>query len=226
MATLAELTSAVQQLLAHPSANSVLQLNSNTQERAFEAYVFALCCEAVRRAGGTAVLRGIQSGPNPNPVVFRGAPGSIASKAQDFVYASCVLQGKEFEIHVDVEFAGASSASHELDVSIISKQLADRARHSGVPPRGTGRHLLGCFECKFYDKTPGVSLCRTFIGLVDDCPPARIAGFVSNKSSESIRLYLSPKGRPTAYVLTPLDAAGEDRFISAVEHALRKWASV
>jgi hypothetical protein len=106
------------------------------------------------------------------------------------------------------------------------RKHADRVRATGTSPRATGRTLLGCFECKFYDNTPGVSLCRTFIGLISDCPPGRIGGFVANQSSESIRRYLSPRGRPSAFVLTPLDPVGEERFITTIEQALRKWAGV
>src|SRR5262249_52600047 len=96
---LAALQSAIDDLLSLPAAQQLLQLNSRTCERAFEAYVFSLCCEGVRRAGGTATLIGIKSGEAPNPVVFRGAPGSMASKNQDFVYASCSLNDRSFEIH-------------------------------------------------------------------------------------------------------------------------------
>src|SRR5262245_49501122 len=115
---LAALRAAIDSLLALSEAQQLLQLNSNTCERAFEAYIFSLCCEAVRRAGGAVTLEGIQSGPQPGTVVFRGAPGSMASTGQDFVYASCSLNQKRFEIHVDVEYQGTSGALHEIDVSL------------------------------------------------------------------------------------------------------------
>ena len=121
MATAQELTAlqaAINGLLALPAAQQLLQLNSNTCERAFEAYVFSLCSEAVRRAGGTVSTIGIQSGPQPAIVVFRGAPGSMASIDQDFAYADCSLNGRRFEIHVDVEYQGSSGALHEIDVSV------------------------------------------------------------------------------------------------------------
>ena len=113
---LATLRAAITALLSLPAAGRLLQLNSNTCERAYEAYVFSLCCEAVRGAGGTIQLMGIQSGTSPRPVVFRGAPGSMASRDQDFAYASCSLRQKRFELHVDVEYQGSSGALHEVDV--------------------------------------------------------------------------------------------------------------
>ena len=86
---LATLRAVIMSLLNLPASQQLLRLNSNRCERAYEAYVFSLCCEAVRRAGGTVQLTGIRSGSMPNPVVFRGAPGSMASRNQDFAYANC-----------------------------------------------------------------------------------------------------------------------------------------
>src|SRR5579863_7010945 len=124
MATPQEMTqlmNSLNGLLNLPATQQLLQLNSNTCERAYEAYVLALCMEAVKRAGGSANLKGILSGPNPSPIVLRGAPGSMASKNQDFAYVSCDLRGKQFEIHVDVEYRGTSGAYHEIDVSVCDE---------------------------------------------------------------------------------------------------------
>src|SRR5262245_58768378 len=125
------LQGAISDLLDLHAAQQLLQLNSNTCERAFEAYVFSLCCEAVRRAGGSVILSGIRSGPQPATVVFRGAPGSMASKNQNFAYASCLLNQKKFEIHVDVEYQGTSGALHEIDVSVCDRNHADAVRRTG-----------------------------------------------------------------------------------------------
>ena len=56
MATLNDLRAAIAQLLGLPTVPNVLQLNSNTRERAFECYVFALVLHAIRQAGGTVEL--------------------------------------------------------------------------------------------------------------------------------------------------------------------------
>src|SRR5688572_28181058 len=113
MATLDELKSAVDDLLGIAAADRVLQLNSDTCERAYEVYALALCAQAVRNSGGTATLTGIVTGANPAVLVFRGAPGAMSSRAQDFCYLSCVLGRKRFEIHVDVVYEGQSGANHE-----------------------------------------------------------------------------------------------------------------
>src|SRR3982750_2093187 len=130
MATLSDLTNAIDNLLGLSVAQKLLQLNSNTCERAYEAYVLALCAEAVRRIpGGTAELVGIVSGTAPSIIVFRGGPGSLASRNQDFCYVACTLNNKKFEIHVDVEYEGQSGAMHEIDVYVVDAAHADAVRH-------------------------------------------------------------------------------------------------
>jgi hypothetical protein len=217
MATAADLVAMkaeIESLLSLPGAKQLLQLNSNTCERAYEAYVFGLCCEAVRRAGGTVTLTGINTGANPSTVVFRGAPGSMASTSQNFVYADCSLSNRSFEIHVDVEYQGSSKALHEVDVSVCD-----------TTPRASGNKLLMVLECKFYEKTPGVSLGRTFVGLISDCGDLRLKAFASNIPSDKLRQYFSQTRRPEPFLgLNPTDKNAEDRFVRHVEQVLRKWA--
>jgi hypothetical protein len=220
-----QLIAAINALLALPAARQLLQLNSNTCERAYEAYILSLCVEAVRRAGGTAEIKGILSGPNPNPIVFRGAPGSMASRNQDFAYASCVLKSKRFEFHVDVEYQGTSGAPHEIDVSMCEAAHADAVRSTNGTPKAEGNKLLMAFECKFYESTPGVSLGRTFVGLISDCGTLRLKGFVANMASDKLGLYFSKSSRPEPFLgLVPTDVPSEERFIRNVEQELIKWA--
>src|SRR5258708_24295457 len=141
MPTLSELKLVVDNLLGLAAAGRLLRLNSNTCERAYEAYVLSLCAMAVRSAGGIATLTGINSGPDPAIVVFRGAPGDMASRAQDFCYVDCTLGRKHFEIHADVVYEGQSGANHEIDVSICEAAHAEDVRQSGRAPR-TNKYLL------------------------------------------------------------------------------------
>jgi hypothetical protein len=220
-----ELLNAINNLLNLPASQQLLQLNSNTCERAYEAYVLSLCVEAVRRAGGVAELKGILSGPNPDPVVLRGAPGSMASRNQNFAFASCSLRNKRFEFHVDVEYQGTSGAPHEIDVSMCDEAHAEAVRNTNGRPKADGNKLLMAFECKFYENTPGVGLGRTFVGLISDCGALRLKGFVANLTSEKLGLYFSKSSRPQPFLgLIPTDAASEERFIRNVEQELRKWA--
>jgi hypothetical protein len=221
---LSTLKNAVDRLLNMRATRQLLQLNSNTCERAYEAYVLGLCCEAVRRAGGNTQIRGILSGNNPGTIVFRGAPGSMYSRNQNFAYVSCVLNGKAFEIHLDVEYQGTSGTTHEIDVSICSETQADAVRNTMRIPKATGNTLIMAFECKFYDSSPGVALGRTFVGLISDCGRLRLKGFIANLPSDGLRKYFSKSARPQPFLgLHPLDKNCEERFIRTVEQELRRW---
>jgi hypothetical protein len=221
--TLQELKQAVDDILGIAAAGRLLQLNSDTCDRAYEAYVLAICVRAVRNAGGTAILTGILTGPNPNPVVFRGAPGSMSSRTQDFCFVDCALGRKRFEIHVDVLYEGQSGASHELDISICESVHAQDVRQTGRAPR-TNKNLIAAIECKFYESTPGVALARTFVGLIKDCSPNRVNAFVANQSSRGLDSFLSTTWAPKPFTdLTPLAPESERRFAYNVEQVLRQW---
>jgi hypothetical protein len=223
MATLDELKQVIDNLLGLSTASQLLRLNSNTCERAYEAYVLSLCVAAVRNAGGTAVLTGINTGPSPATVVFRGAPGDMASTAQDFCYVDCALGRKRFEIHADVVYEGQSGASHEIDVSICEATHAQDVRQSGRAPR-TNKYLIAAIECKFYQSTPGVALARTFVGLIKDCSPNRLNAFVSNQTSGGLDCFLSTTWAPKPFTdLTALNPQSERRFVANVEQVLRQW---
>lgn len=225
MPTLAELKAQVDKLFNISPVRSILVLNSNTRERAYEAYIAGLCSEAVRLAGGQATTRGIKTGTNPTTIVFRGAPGHMASTLQDFCYIECDLNGKEFEIHLDVEFEGNSKANHEIDVSFYDKKSADRVRNNRGFPK-TNNKLLMAFECKFYTSSlPSTILGRSFFGLISDCSSSiKLCGFVSNSASYNLKKYISNKKIEPFTDVTPLNHDSEERFIRFVEQKLRKWA--
>ena len=226
MATLNDLRTAVSGILALPTVPSILQLNSNTRERAFEAYVFSLVVQAVRQAGGSVELRGVNSGANPNPLVFRGAPGYMGSTAQDFCFARCTLNNREFEIHVDVTYVGRSGATHEVDVSIYDRAAADAVRQNPAVQPST-RSLRAAFECKCYDSNLGTALGRAFVGLVSDCGQLKARKFVTNGQSQGLARYFSKSGGPQIYFqVSPIIADNADRFVHNVEQTLRQWAGV
>lgn len=225
MATFDDLVNAVEALLSTNGAQVALQLNSPTRERGFEAFLFALILRAVRQATGEVRLIGATTGPNPNPIVFRGGPGQMSSQAQDFVYAHCTLNGYEFEVHVDVQYLGTSGATHEIDLAIFDAKRADAIRQVGAIP-GVNK-LHGAIECKFYDSTLGTSLGRTFVGLVDDCGTLVVKSFVTNGRNYGLAQYFSKKNRPQPFfALSPLRPTVVDRFVSHLEQAVRKWLGV
>ncbi len=74
MASIDDISDAVAQVLSYSAARTAIQLNSATRERAFEAYVFSLVVRAVRQAGGVVAIKGVNSGNNPDPIIFRDGP--------------------------------------------------------------------------------------------------------------------------------------------------------
>ena len=224
MTNLNDLRNAIDHLLQLRASRKLLQLNSNTEERAYEAYILALCCDAVRNQGGRVEIRGINSRTRPSTVIFRGGPGSMSSRHQDFCFAECTLRNKSFEIHVDIEYVGQSGATHEIDVSIYDAQAAENVRLTRRSPR-TNKSLIGAIECKFYSSQPGVSLARTFVGLVTDCTSNKFKAFVSNRSSPGLERFLSKANSPEPFSdLSPLNRDSEERFVKCLEQVLRKWA--
>lgn len=151
----------------------------------------------------------------------------MSSNTQDFCYVSCSLNGKKFEIHLDVEYEGNSGATHEIDVSFYDTDSADKVRSVRSTRRlpKANAKLIMSFECKFYTKSiQSVGLARGFIGLLSDCTKNRLNAFVSNNASDNLKKYLSNKKPKPFLDLTPLSSDSEDRFIRVIEQELRTWA--
>ena len=224
--TLEDLRAAVVDVLSLPPVSGILRLNNDTKARAFEAYVFALAVRAVRQARGSAEICGAQTGVNPNPVVFRGSPGHMGSRLQDFCFASCTLNRLRFEIHVGVIYEGNSGATHEVDVSIYDGREATAIRDERTRLPGT-RHLHAAFECKCYDSDLDTNLGRAFVGLVSDCGGLRARGFLTNGRSRNLAAYFSkPKGPGAYFEISPVFPDSAERFVSNLEQVLRQWAKV
>ncbi len=231
MPTLADLRTAVVNLLALPNIGAVLQLNSPTRERAFEAYVFSLVVQAVRRVGppNSAVIRGILTGPNPQTVVMRGSPGRLGSTARDFTYVSCQLLNKQFEVHADVQYEGASHALHEIDVSLYEHEAADRIRHAAQAASifPSCQKLFGAIECKFYDSDLGTALGRTFVGLTDDCGTLSFKLFATNGQHDGLASYFALKKRPMKFFrLSPSRPQIEEELIFWMASEFKKWSGL
>lgn len=228
MATLADLQNAVSGLLNLPAIPAVLQLNSATREHAFEAYVLSCLAQAVRQAGGTAVIHGRNTGPTPTAVIFRGGHGRLGSNAQDFAYVVCTLGQKQFELHADVQYEGSSGAIHEVDVSIYDHASAVTIRQTPNAFAST-RKLFGAIECKFYDSPLGTVLGRTFVGLVSDCGTLRFKAFATNGHDLGLAKYFghgqNQRGTPF-FGLSPIRPDVQQRFIDFFDQSFRQWAKV
>lgn len=226
MATLQDLTDAIDSLLQHPMGLNSYQLVQQVAEKAYEAYVFGLCLRAVRELGVTPDLRAIDGSYNPTPFIFRGAPGAIHSNYRNYGYAEFDLNGSEFEIHAGVEFIGTSSMTHELDVCIITAEAARACRASPADPSAAS--LVGGWECKFYDGNIDKVLGRAFVGLMDDMGAnARLSGMCSNKEHPQLRAFFRPQRRPYPhFFLSPLYGSNEAVFVNQIKGELKKMAGV
>lgn len=224
MTTIDELKKAVDRMFALKKTGTLLKLNSDKREKIFEVYVLSLIAEAVKRAGGSYELRGIQTGPHPKPVVFRAGPGRIYSSAQNFAYLYCTINDRTFELHLDVEFEGTSGATHEMDISIIEGMHAEKSRVGQRNPK----HAQFLAECKFYSSsTPSIGVARAMVGLMSDFRLKIGSAFVSNSATNNLKNYMSNKGRPDPFTdLDPSNMTSEERFIMSMEVKIRKWAAV
>ena len=227
--TIDDIKNEISRLLSFPAAKQNLQLNDNSLDRAYEAYVWSLCKRAVEKAGGTAKLVGRDGNPTRN-IVLRGAPGHMASNRQDFCYIKCCLNGKEFEIHLDVQYEGRSHVLHEVDVSIYDHADAEKVRRFARQPSSKG--LIAMVECKFYQTTPpGIALGRQFIGLISDFTGGEMNAFVSNKSTPSLKNFLKYKSqryrRNIKFFtdLVPGSGTAEQRFVNYLEIVLVQWST-
>ncbi len=229
MATLKELKDAIDALIDHPLGPGSYKLIQDVEGKAYEAYIFCLCLEAVRTLKVTPLLRG--SYTTPDPFIFRGAPGKIHSEYRNYGYASFTLNGHEFEIHTNVEFRGKSGMIHEIDVCLMNAKDAKKCRdakrrgiESKDPPSSS---LVGVWECKFYDYRLDKVLARAFVGLVSDLSSnVRLSGLCSNQTHPQIKQYYFPKNRPYPHLqLTPLNPENEDLFIKLLSAELKRLAT-
>lgn len=223
MATLSDLETAIDALLCHPSGLGHYQLVRRVQEKAYEAYVFGLCLRAIRELDATPVLRGISA--EPDPFVFRGAPGQIHSTSRNFGYAEFAINGHEFEIHAGVEFKGTSGMTHELDVCIMRAAEAHACRREPDDPPAAS--LVAGWECKFYGGNLQKNLGRAFVGLMDDMGSnTRLSGFCSNSTHPQLKDYFQPQRRPHPHFrLTPLAPSHEDIFVNQIKGELKKMTA-
>ncbi len=80
-------------------------------------------------------------------------------------YLYCSLNGKQFELHVDVEYEGSSGATHEMDISLIDNSHTTPSRQGSRNPR----YASLIIECKFFSSSvPSIGPARALVGLLSD----------------------------------------------------------
>lgn len=223
MASLLDLETAIDSLLDHPLGVGNYKLVQKVEGKAYEAYVFGLCLQAVRELDVMPTLRGITG--SPNPFIFRGAPGQIHSKTRNFGYAEFCINGNKFEIHSGVEFKGTSGMTHELDVCIM--RAADARACRLLPEDPPAASLIAGWECKFYGGQLQKVLGRAYVGLMDDMGTnIRLSGMCSNSTHPQLSVYFQPQRRPHPHFrLTPLEPSNEAIFINQIKGELKKMTA-
>jgi hypothetical protein len=224
LVTDAQLLAAVDQVLDAINRGTDVETVRRASDAAYASYVFGLILRGTRLvADPTSVsLRSIWSnaGIPPKRFVVRGAPGNIYSTRHDYGYAYFRCNRRDYEIHLGVQYLGASRVPHEFDISIIDAADANASRRYGRQP-GPGKAKL-VFECKYYAGNLDISLGREFVGLLADFSSTKVARLVTNSGSTSIRAYLTDrvKYRLTEQ-LVPGATAAEHQFINAVADDLQ-----
>lgn len=112
--------------------------------------------------------------------------------------------------------------THEVDVSIIRGDAADRCRQRPDDPPSAS--LVAGWECKFYAGNLEKGLGRSFVGLIDDMGTnLRLSGFCSNSSHIQLKDYFQPQNRPYPHFnMTPLQPSNEDIFVNQIKGAIKK----
>ena len=188
----------------------------------YEAYLFALICEAATAEGATVAFRS-RTQASPSNFIFRTSPGYITSTRHDYGYAVIEFLNKPLlEAHVGVRIAGASMVLHECDVSVLLQDEAELCRNAtnNVAPRAT--KVIISVEAKFYDSSLGLHLGRAFLGFTMDVYAFR-SFFVINRASQSIERLLSHKKRSWDHNIQPQNATDVVRLRNAFQTAFKDF---
>lgn len=106
------------------------------------------------------------------PFVVRGSPGQIHSKHEPPnkpSYVSFQIWGREYELHIGVQFKGRSLALHEFDISIIPKVVGDAFRNLAAGSGSPEGHPRIGLELKNHAGNLDVAVPRDFLGAIFDC---------------------------------------------------------
>lgn len=163
MPTLMSLTQAVSNALA-PVSPSV-QVPSNVN-RAYESYTFSVILETLVALGYSPSAEQLQAG------VFRFPKGRNHVTAKSYSFARFTRNtgmGRDIELHQSLYAIGSSGNEHEMDVGLIDRGDAERARDQTRPLNQ--RAIWAVVESKCYTPSGqglGVGIGRNFLGLANE----------------------------------------------------------
>ena len=194
-------------------------LRNKAVDAVYELYVYSLIAKAIKNfADNNEVLLYTYESPGmvipATRFIARGAPGHISTYGLSFVEFS--YRGVSYEVHLDIEFIGASGVEHEIDISIIEKNKAEKYRLNNKMADSSS--LKVAFECKYYSIKLDKSLIRTFMGVLEDMGHVNLSGFASNLYSSNIEQYCNYGGKKRPYFLSELYPSNKNKEIQWINH--------
>jgi hypothetical protein len=211
MPTKHELIEEIRAILVRSGANYG---DAGTRDKHYAIWIFAMILDEASALGG-AFLVGLHAG---RQAVFRGNPGDLQRSGW---YTNGVVRGgaRDWEVHVDVNIAGSSGASHGVDVSMIPVAAVQRAYERNAAPK-IDRGGLG-IEAKCFTKPLTPNEGRVTLGF-----QLEVGGdfwLAANRDNQTVRTVLDVAGRRTRFFpdLKP-GSASETDFRGAVQAQLRR----
>jgi hypothetical protein len=150
--------------------------NANGAGRIFELFIMTGVANRLRGRGFEAWLQrsnGTRIGPNDTDRRFiqrGGAPTGIPQAAFGAQNASVIgirriSNGSEWEIWNGIQFEGRSGAAHEIDISVVPRDVGVGLRQTGGIPFGRPRVAI---ECKDVGQAGSLDEMRAFVARLYD----------------------------------------------------------
>ncbi|MGR8964980.1 hypothetical protein ACU8MP_29535 (plasmid) [Rhizobium leguminosarum] len=172
MVTATDVSNAARALAAH----FPLSTSGFSSGKLYEAWMMLEMGLSLRRKGWTVAWIN-PSSSGASTMVFRGSPGSLtphSNPAPGYLHLS--RNRYKLEMHNSLQYRGWSGALHEVDISILDADVANRCRANNWRPAG-----LPCvgLELKHYTGDLGIGLTRSMLMATTDL--ALLWSFRSNE---------------------------------------------
>lgn len=140
-----------------------------TAGKSYEMWLSAEIAQALLQHRWTVELRAFDDTPTLY-FIQRGSPGKMTPLGATSGPSYFFLRrpdGQEFELHNSLVFKGRSGASHEFDICVVSRAIAESLRTAASPQSAIGHPMLS-LECKQYTRAPGIEVSRALIASTFD----------------------------------------------------------
>lgn len=153
--------SEIQSIIATMTGSASTAAASSGAGALFEMWLLLKIAERLRKNPFHAELRNasdnaLASGTN---FILRGGPGPVG--VGQYCHLSFIWGNQVHELHTNIQFRGRSTETHELDIALIPRSVANVLRQ-----RGGGRpsgHSRIAVECKFRSSTGSKDEARQIV---------------------------------------------------------------